>query len=106
MTIDEFKQIELRIAKVIASERVPGSDKLIKLQVSLGDSERQIIAGVGKAYEPESLIGKEIVIVANLDPRQMMGLESRGMLLAATGSDGMPVIITPEKEVEPGSKIS
>lgn len=118
MTIDEFKNVDLRIAKVLEAESVAGSDKLVKLRVSLGKEERQIIAGIGKAYAPEELNGKEIVIVANLEPRQfkigannpMAGpeptiLESQGMLLAASGDDGIPVLLQPEKPIEPGAKI-
>lgn len=114
INFDDFKKVDLRVAKIIAAERVEGSDKLLKLQVDLGSElgERQIIAGIGKVYEPESLIGKEIVIVANLEPRTFtlrlssgqVGLESQGMLLAANSEDG-PVLLMPEKEVPPGSKI-
>ncbi len=105
MTIDEFQNIELRVAKVISAERVQGSEKLLKLRVMLHDSERQIVAGIGKAYEPDQLVGKEIVIVANLDPRVMMGFESQGMLLAAQDEEGRPVILSPEREVPSGSRI-
>lgn len=103
INFEEFKKIDLRIAKVIEAERVEDSDKLIKLQVDLGTEKRQIIAGIGKAYEPENLIGNEIAIVANLEPRKLMGLESQGMLLAA--SDEKPVLLRPEKEVPPGASI-
>lgn len=72
--------------------------------VSLGEEERQIVAGIGKAYTPENLIGKQIIIVANLEPRQLMGLESQGMLLAADSESG-PVLLTPDKAVSAGSKI-
>lgn len=102
ISYDEFKKVELRVAKVLAAEGVEGSDKLIKLQVSLGTEERQIIAGVGKVYVPEDLIGKEIIIVANLEPRKLMGLESQGMLLAADDM-GKPVLLAPTSEVPPGS---
>ncbi|MEK7612235.1 MAG: methionine--tRNA ligase subunit beta [Patescibacteria group bacterium] len=105
ITFDDFKKVELRVGKVIHAERVEGSEKLLKLSVSLGgtpEEHRQIIAGIGKAYEPDYLIGKEIVIVANLEPRMMMGLESQGMLLAAGET---PVFLTPEKPVEPGSSV-
>lgn len=107
MTIDEFKNVDLRVGKILEAGRVEGSDKLLKLKVELGAElgQRQVLAGIGKAYEPESLIGREIVIVANLEPRMMMGLESQGMLLAA-GSDSGPVFLMPEKEVPTGSKIS
>ena len=80
ITIDDFKKIELRVAKVLEAERVEGSDKLIKMQLSLGEEKRQVIGGIGKTYEPEQLIGREIIIVANLEPRNLMGLESQGML--------------------------
>lgn len=107
MTInfDEFKKVELKVVKVLEAERVEGSEKLLKLQVDLGSEKRQIVAGIGKVYDPEFLIGKEIVIVANLEPRTLMGLESQGMVLAASGESG-PIVLFPEKEVAPGSSIS
>ena len=101
ITYEDFKKLELRVAKVIEVEKVEGSEKLLKLGLNLGGESRQIIAGIGKNYEPEKLLGKEIIIIANLEPKQLMGLESNGMLLAADSADG-PVILTPEKEVEPG----
>ena len=104
MTIDEFKKVELRVGKVLEAERVEGSEKLVKMKVDIGTEQRQILAGIGKTYAPESLVGKEIIVVGNLEPRMMMGLESQGMLLAANGSDG-PVILAPEKEVSPGASI-
>ena len=103
ISFEEFKKVDLRIAKILEAERVEGSEKLIKLQVDLGTEKRQIIAGIGKAYDPESLIGGEVAIVANLEPRQLMGLESQGMLLAA--SDGSPILLRPEREVPPGATI-
>src|SRR3990167_3266891 len=84
---EEFKKIELRVAKILVAEKIEGSDKLLRLRVSLGEEERQIIAGIGKAYVPENLIGREIVIVANLEARNLIGLESQGMLLAADSGD-------------------
>ncbi len=103
---DDFRKIELRVAKIISAERVEGSEKLLKLQVSLGGElgERQILAGIGKKYESEQLVGKEIIIVANLEPRSLMGFESQGMLLAADSIDG-PVLLTVDQEVDPGSGI-
>lgn len=103
ITIDDFKKIELRVAKIKIVERVQGSEKLLKLRVDIGEEERQIIAGIGLAYDPEHLIGREIIIVSNLEPRMLMGLESQGMLLAA--SSEQPVLLQPEKEVEPGALI-
>ena len=92
------------VAKILSAENVEGSEKLLKLQVDLGEEKRQIIAGIGKAYNPEDLAGKEIVIVANLEPRSLMGLESQGMVLAANSESG-PVLIMPEKEVAPGTEL-
>lgn len=103
ITIDDFKKIDLRVAKIITAEHVEGSDKLLKLRVDMGEEQRQIVAGIGLAYTPESLIGKEIIVVANLEPRLLMGLESNGMLLAA--SSDHPVLLQPEREVAPGSPI-
>ncbi len=103
-THEEFSKIELKIAKIISAERIEGSEKLLKLKVTLGVEERQIIAGIGRAYDPETLKEKEIVIVANLDPRSLMGLESQGMLLAASSENG-PVLLVPDREVSPGSGI-
>lgn len=104
INFDEFKKVELKVAKVIEAEKVEKSDKLLKLQVDLGNEKRQIIAGIGKSYEPENLIGKEIVIVANLEPRSLMGLESYGMVLCANGEGGS-ILLMPEKEVLPGAEI-
>jgi methionyl-tRNA synthetase len=105
MTIDVFKECDLRVGKVTAAERVEGSDKLLKLQIDVGES-RQILSGIGKSYAPEDLIGKQVVIIANLDPRMMMGLESQGMLLAASDADGKPVVLTLEKDVASGTKVT
>jgi methionyl-tRNA synthetase len=106
ITIDEFMKIQLKTAKVLTAERVPKSDKLLKLQVSLGEGaeQRQIVAGIGKKYEPEALIGKTIIIVANLKPAKLMGIESQGMVLAAGDSEvrGLATIL---EEVDPGTKV-
>lgn len=110
MTIpyDDFAKLELRTATVTAAERVEGSEKLLKLQLDLGAElgTRQIVAGVGKAYAPEALVNTQIIIVANLEPRALMGLESNGMLLAARDADGVPVLLRPERSVPAGSKIN
>lgn len=107
MTIDEFQKSDLRVGKIISAERVDGSEKLLKLQVDLAESgPRQILSGIAKWYAPEDLVGKSVVIIANLDPRMMMGMESNGMLLAAHGEDGAPIILQPMGEVAPGAKIS
>lgn len=107
MTIvyDDFKKVEIKIAKIVEAEEVIGAEKLLKLQIDLGNAEkRQIVAGIKKRYEAKGLIGKEIVVVTNLEPRMVMGLESNGMLLAAS-DEGGPVILMPEREVPPGSGV-
>ena len=103
ITFEEFSKVDLKVAKIISAAQVEGSEKLLQLKVSLGSEERQIIAGIGKRYTPEALIGQEVVIVANLEPRILMGLESQGMLLAANHEG--PVFLKPEKEVLPGASI-
>jgi methionyl-tRNA synthetase len=106
ITIDEFMKIQLKTAKVLAAERVPKSDKLLKLQVSLGEGAepRQIVAGIGKKYTPDDLIGKTIIIVANLKPAKLMGIESQGMVLAA-GDSEVRGLATNLEEVDPGTKV-
>ena len=104
ISIQDVAKVELRIGKVISAERVKKSDKLLCLQVDTGGL-RQIVAGIGKAYTPEDLVNRKIVVVTNLRPAKLMGVESQGMLLAATGSDGVPIILMPEKDVEEGAKI-
>ena len=101
---DDFQKIDLRVGKVLDAKKVEGSEKLLKLIVDLGNEKRQLVAGIAKYYRPEDLIGKEIVVVANLEPKNLMGIESQGMLLAAD-VDGEPVILIPEKEIPPGTKI-
>ena len=105
ITIDDFKKVELRVGKIKGAERVEGSDKLIKMIVDIGEEDRQILAGIGKTYEPDYLIGKEIIVVVNLAPRALMGLESFGMLLAATDKEGKLAFLSPEQEVVPGATI-
>ena len=110
---EEFSKVKLRIVEILKAERVEGSDKLLKLEVDDGEpfdpaqgkKTRQIIAGIGKAYEPENLIGKKIVIVANLEPRKLMGLESQGMLLAASTENEGPVLLIPDGNIAPGAEI-
>lgn len=105
INIEDFKKLELRVAKITAAEKAENSDKLLKLQIDLGEEQRQIVSGIAETYTPEELIGREIVVVANLEPRVLRGVESQGMLLAA--SDGERIILLqPDKEVTPGSRIS
>jgi len=103
ISIDAFMNVELRTAKVIAAEAVPKSKKLIKLQVDLGTEQRTILAGIAEAYQPESLVGRTIVIVANLKPAKLMGIESNGMVLAASPEGGKPILVT--VDAEPGWRV-
>jgi methionyl-tRNA synthetase len=104
ITIEDFQKIQLKVAKVLAAERVPKSEKLIKLQVDLGTEQRQIVAGIGKKYAPEELIGRRIVIVANLKPAKLMGVESQGMVLAA-GDAEVKELVCLMSDIEPGTKV-
>lgn len=106
ITIDDFAKIELRVAQVKFAEKVKGADKLLRLEIDLGYEQRQILAGIAKAYDPEKLIGRKIVIVANLQPRKLRGLESNGMLLAASlGEEGQPVLAGFLEDVPVGAKL-
>ena len=103
LSIEEFQKWDLRIAKIVSAERVPGTDRLLKLEV-LCPEKRQVVSGIAEYYKPEELIGKEVVLVANLKPAKIRGVLSQGMILAAKDKDGLSLII-PEKEKEPGAKV-
>jgi len=105
ITIDDFARVDLRVARVLVAERVPKADKLLRLEVDLGYETRQILAGIAQYYEPEKLVGRKIVVVANLAPRKMRGLESNGMLLAASLPDGAPVLAGFLEEVPLGARL-
>jgi methionyl-tRNA synthetase len=105
IAIDAFGKVDLRVALVLVAERIPKADKLIRLEVDLGYEKRQILAGIAQYYEPEKLIGRKIVIVANLAPRKMRGLESNGMLLAASLPDGAPVLAGFLEDVPLGARL-
>jgi methionyl-tRNA synthetase len=105
ITIDDFVKVDLRVAQILVAERVPKADKLLRLEVDLGYEKRQILAGIAQYYEPEKLVGRKIVIVANLAPRKMRGLESNGMLLAASLEGGAPVLAGFLEEVPLGSRL-
>jgi methionyl-tRNA synthetase len=105
ITIDDFAKVELRVAQILVAERVPKADKLLRLEVDLGTEKRQILAGIAEFYEPEKLIGRRIVIVANLAPRKMRGLESNGMLLAASLEGGAPVLAGFLEDVPLGARL-
>ncbi len=102
---DDFVKVELRTAEILEAEAVPDTDKLVKLKVRVGEEQRQIVAGIKKHYQPENLVGKTIVVVMNLEPRTLKGLESHGMLLAATDSDGNLSLLTVDKAIVSGSKV-
>lgn len=105
ITIDEFRRIDLRTARVTAAEAIPGAKKLLKLQIDLGSEKRQLVAGVAEHYKPEDLVNKTIIVVANLQPATIRGIESRGMLLAAE-SEGRLILLTTEQGAPPGKKVS
>lgn len=105
VSLEEFQKLDLRIAKVLAAENVEGTEKLLRLELDIGDgARRQIVAGIAQVYQPEELIGKRIVLVANLEPRVVRGIESQGMLLCAN-ADGEPVLLLPDREVKAGVKV-
>ncbi|HQL75200.1 MAG: Methionine--tRNA ligase [Planctomycetes bacterium ADurb.Bin126] len=110
ITYDDFVKLDLRVAKVLQAAPHPNADKLLCLTVDLGTEQRQVIAGLRAYYAPEALVGKQIIVVTNLAPRKMRGLESKGMLLAAShqaeGQLRDVVILMPDKEVPPGSPVS
>ena len=106
ITIDDFLKVELRVGEVKVAEKVKGADKLLRMEVDIGSEVRQIVAGIAKAYEPEKLIGRKVVIVANLQPRKLRGLESQGMIVAASlGEDGVPVLAGFLEDVPVGAKL-
>lgn len=103
---DDFAKLDLRVATVVECTPHQNADKLLVLQIDLGGERRQICAGLRQHYQPEDLVGKQIVVVANLAPRQMRGEPSQGMLLAASDSDGRVIVISPSQPVSAGSKVS
>jgi methionyl-tRNA synthetase len=107
ITIDEFAKVKLRVGRVLQAEDHPNADKLLVLTVDLGDEQRQLCAGLKGHYTPEQLVGKNLIIAANLAPRKMRGVESQGMLLAACTPDyARVVVLTTESDIEPGCAVS
>ena len=104
INIEDFFKIELKVAKVLEASEIEGADRLLRLRVDLGSQTRQLVAGIKKSYTPEELVGKHIIVVANLQPATLRGVESQGMLLAASTEDG-PVLATFDKAVAPGAKV-
>jgi methionyl-tRNA synthetase len=105
ITIDDFAKVELRVALVKVAERVPKADKLLRLEVDLGNETRQILAGIAESYEPETLIGRKVVIVANLAPRKLRGLESNGMIVAASPEGGKAILAGFLEDVPVGTRL-
>jgi methionyl-tRNA synthetase len=105
LSIDEFMKIDLRVARVVTAERVANSRKLMKLEVDLGTERRTIVAGIAEAYEAEALVGRTIAMVANLKPAKLMGIESNGMVLAASLDGGRPLLLGFDDPPPPGTRI-
>lgn len=106
ISIDDFLKVEMRVGQVKHAEKVKGADKLLRLEVDIGSEVRQVVAGIALAYEPEKLIGRKVVIVANLAPRKLRGLESNGMIVAASvGENGKPVLASFLEDVPVGAKL-
>jgi methionyl-tRNA synthetase len=103
--IEDFAKVEMRVGLVKSAEKVTGADKLLKVMVDIGDEVRQIVAGIAAAYQPEELIGRKVVIVANLAPRKLRGVESNGMIVAASTAEGKPVLCTFAEEVPVGARL-
>jgi methionyl-tRNA synthetase len=104
ITVEDFGKVELRVAEVLAAEPVPKSKKLLKLTVSLGTEERTVVAGIAEHYAPADLVGKKVVVVANLAPAKLMGVESNGMVLAGS-VDGALAVLTLDRDLPPGAKV-
>lgn len=105
ITIDDFSKIELRVGLVKVAERVPKADKLLRLEIDIGTEVRQVLAGIAEAYAPETLIGRKVVIVANLAPRKLRGMESNGMIVAASLEGGTPVLAGFLEDVPVGARL-
>ena len=105
ITIDDFMKVDLRVAKVLAAEKVASSRKLVKLSIDAGSEQRTLVAGIAEAYEPEQLVGRTIVMVFNLKPAKLMGIESNGMVLAASPDGGKPTLVSFDQEIPPGTKV-
>jgi methionine--tRNA ligase beta chain len=104
ITFDDFKKLEIKIGKILSAERVEGTDKLLKLEIDFGAEKRQIVAGIAETYLPDQIIGREVPVLTNLEPRSIRGVESQGMILAAS-VDGKPFLLHPDRDVPPGSEV-
>jgi methionyl-tRNA synthetase len=105
ISIDDFMKVDLRVAKVLAAEKVPNSRKLVKLNIDVGTEQRTLVAGIAEAYEPEALVGRTIVMVFNLKPAKLMGIESNGMVLAASPDGGKPTLVGFDQDIAPGTRV-
>lgn len=105
ISFQDFQNIEIRIGKVNSAEKVEGTEKLLKMQIDIGTETRQIVAGIADQFEPEQMIGKQIPILANLEPKKFRGLESQGMILVAEEDSGELALLEPHKEVPPGTRV-
>lgn len=104
ITFDDFRKLDIQIGKILSAEKVEGTDKLLKLEIDFGVEKRQLVAGIAETYQPDQLLGKEVPVLMNLEPRKIRGTESQGMILAADVG-GKPVLLLPDKEIPPGSAV-
>ncbi len=102
---EDFKKLDLRVAEIIKAEKIENTDKLLKLTINLGSETREIISGIAMQYNPENLIGKQIIVLINLEPKVFKGIESKGMLLAAVNDNNEIALLTPDKKMNPGDLI-
>jgi len=105
INLDYFKKLDIRIAEIVTAEKVVGTDKLLKLKINDGNEERIIVSGIGNEYQPEQLVGKQIVVLANLEPKVFKGIESQGMLLAAVDKNDKISLLIPDKKMAAGDQI-
>jgi methionine--tRNA ligase beta chain len=102
---DDFAKMEIRIATILSAEKIEGTDRLLKLEVDLGSEKRTLVAGIAAGYQPSELPGRQVPILVNLEPRKIRGHESQGMILAADGGGGAPILLHPDRQVTPGSTV-
>lgn len=105
ITFDEFKKMDLRVARILTAERVPGADKILKLEVDIGTEKRQMVAGIAETYTPEDLVGKSLIVIVNLKPAVIRGIESQAMLLAAVTADNKALIPFFDPDVPAGTPV-
>jgi len=105
ISFDDFQKLDIRIGTILEAEKVEGADKLLKLKVDLGEEQRTLVAGIAETYQPEEIIGKQIPILTNLEPKTLRGIESQGMILAVDTGSGV-ALLHPDKKIDNGSKIS